>query len=61
MDIQLRNIMQSLANPNKYGENGTDKNHITELGKKNVDIAGANDGIINDDALAIQKKLLKLD
>ena len=53
--------MQSLANPNKYGENGTDKNHITELGKKNVDIAGANDGIINDDALAIQKKLLKLD
>ena len=54
-------IMQSLANPDKYGENGTDKNHITEQGKKNADIAGDNDGITNADALAIQKKLLKLD
>lgn len=54
-------IMQSLANPNKYGENGTDKNHITELGKKNADITGDNDGITNADALAIQKKLLKLE
>lgn len=54
-------IMQSLANPNKYGENGTDKNHITELGKKNADTTGDNDGITNADALAIQKKLLKLE
>ncbi|MBP3267904.1 MAG: MobA/MobL family protein [Ruminococcus sp.] len=54
-------IMQYISNPNKYGENGTDKNHITEQGKKNADIAGENDGITNADALAIQKKLLKLD
>ena len=54
-------IMQSLANPDKYGENGTDEHHITDNGKKNADIAGDNDGITNADALAIQKKLLKLD
>ena len=54
-------IMQSLANPAKYGVNGTDEHHITEQGKKNADIAGNNDGITNADALAIQKKLLKLD
>ena len=54
-------IMQSLANPERFGENGTDKNHITEQGKKNADIAGDNDGITNADALAIQMKLLGLD
>ena len=54
-------IMQYIANPDKYGENGTAKTHITEHGKKNADIAGENDGITNADALAIQKKLLKLD
>ena len=54
-------IMQSLANPNKYGVKGTDDHHITEQGKKNGDIAGENDGITNADALAIQKKLLGLD
>ena len=54
-------IMQSLANPERFGVNGTDENHITEQGKKNADIAGDNDGITNADALAIQKKLLKLD
>lgn len=54
-------IMQSLANPDKYGGNGTAETHITEQGKKNADITGENDGITNADALAIQKKLLKLD
>ena len=54
-------IMQSIANPDKYGEKGTDVNHITEQGSKNADITGENDGITNADALAIQKKLLKLD
>jgi hypothetical protein len=54
-------IMQSLANPAKYGVNGTDENHITEQGKINGDIAGNNDGITNADALAVQKKLLGLD
>ena len=54
-------IMQSIANPAKYGVEGTNENHITEQGKKNADIAGENDGVTNADALAIQKKLLKLD
>jgi len=54
-------IMQSIANPTKFGIEGTDKNHITEQGKKNADIVGENDGVTNADALAIQKKLLKLD
>ena len=53
-------IMQYIANPDKFGVNGTDKNHITEQGKKNADITGKNDGITNADALAIQKKLLGL-
>jgi hypothetical protein len=53
-------IMQFIANPDKYGENGTNEYHITEQGKINADIAGANDGITNSDALEVQKKLLKL-
>jgi hypothetical protein len=44
-------IMQSLANPDKY--------QISEQGEFNSDLNG--DGITNADALAIQKKLLKLD
>ncbi len=51
-------IMQSFANPNKYGINGTDKTHITAQGEKNGDMDG--NGITNADALAIQKDLLKL-
>jgi hypothetical protein len=54
-------IMQSIANPEKYGTDGTNENHISEQGKKNADITGDNDGITNADALTIQKKLLKLD
>ena len=54
-------IMQSIANPAKYGVEGTNENHITEQGKKNADIAGENDGVTNADALAIQQKLLKLE
>ena len=44
-------IMQSIANPSKYS--------ITAQGNFNADTDG--DGITNSDALAIQKKLLKLD
>ena len=51
-------IMQSIANPEKFGINGADNNHITEQGMKNADITGVNDGVTNADALAIQKKLL---
>ncbi|WP_028516392.1 dockerin type I domain-containing protein [Ruminococcus flavefaciens] len=53
-DIVL--IMQSLANPSKYGINGTDENHITEAGNLRADIDG--NGVTNMDALTIQKYLL---
>ena len=52
-------IMQSLANPNKYGENGNDTSHITQQGSVNADVEGEN-GVTVNDALAIQKYLLEL-
>ena len=52
-------IMQALANPNKYGENGTAERHITAQGKANADMNG--DGLTVGDALAIQQKLLGIE
>ncbi|SHM49760.1 dockerin type I repeat-containing protein [Ruminococcus flavefaciens] len=52
-------IMQSLANPNKYGENGTDAQHITKRGIALGDMNG--DGISTLDALSIQRILLGID
>jgi hypothetical protein len=52
-------IMQALANPNKYGENGTSPLHITALGKANADMNG--DGLTVGDAHAIQSILLGLE
>ena len=49
-------IMQSLANPDKYGENGIAELHITEYGKKNGDTDG--DGLTVGDAQRIQLYLL---
>ena len=50
-------IMQSLANPDKYGLNGTDANHITPEGWANADCETAK-GVTTNDALAIQLLLL---
>lgn len=50
-------VMQSLANPDKYGVNK--EKGITYQGIKNADTN--KDGITNIDALNIQRKLLKLD
>ena len=52
-------IMQALANPNKYGIEGTAELHLTEKGKKNADMDG--DGLTVGDAQAIQKILLGLE
>jgi hypothetical protein len=52
-------IMQALANPNKYGENGTAEVHLTAQGKANADMDG--DGLTVGDAQAIQKMLLELE
>ncbi len=49
-------VMQSLANPSKYGIYGTDSSHITIQGTINADIDG--NGLTNADALEIQKILL---
>ncbi|MBP5580024.1 MAG: dockerin type I repeat-containing protein [Ruminococcus sp.] len=51
-------IMQALANPNKYGIDGTAEHHLTEQGKLSGDMDG--DGLTVGDALAIQRKLLGL-
>ncbi len=53
-------IMQSIANPSKFGVTGSDPTHITAQGIINADCAGGGNGITNLDALAIQKYLLKL-
>ena len=51
-------IMQSLANPDKYSENGQAYIHLTTLGKLSADMNG--DGLTVGDAQAIQRKLLGL-
>nr|AEV59480.1 scaffoldin C [Ruminococcus flavefaciens] len=56
-DIVL--TMQSLANPNKYGVNGSDEHHITAVGEANADVDSSSKGVTNGDAAKIQKWLLK--
>ena len=53
-------IMQALANPNKYGINGTAPNHLTEQGQLNGDVDSVSRGLTGGDALKIQKYLLGL-
>ena len=51
-------IMQALANPNKYGEDGTASRHMTSEGRKYADVNG--DGLTVYDAFLIQQYLLGL-
>ena len=51
-------IMQSLANPDKYGVNGSDERHITKQGLANADVSNIGDGVTTGDAQAIQAFLL---
>ena len=53
-------VMQSLANPDKYGLGGTDANAITEQGLSNADVDKTVRGLTSNDALFIQKYLLGL-
>ena len=53
-------IMQSFANPSKYGINGSDSSHITATGNLNADVCNHGDGVTPKDALEIQKYLLQL-
>lgn len=50
-------IMQALANPNKYGLNGSDEHHITKYGIANADVNLQN-GMTVEDALCLQQFLL---
>ena len=51
-------IMQSLANPNKYGIGGSDKKCLTEQGSANADVDTKVKGVTSNDALTIQEFLL---
>lgn len=53
-------IMQSLANPDKYGTSGSDPMHITAQGSENADVDTTSKGLTSNDALEIQKYLLGL-
>lgn len=56
-------IMQSLANPDKYGIDGTDEHHITTKGLEVADVSRPSyeqpDGVTTEDALFIQQYLLR--
>ena len=51
-------VMQSLANPDKYGLTGTDKNHITLDGLERGAVTTGNKSVTTNDALEIQLFLL---
>ncbi len=51
-------IMQYLANPNRFGFEGTDSKHLTEKGADNADVDTSSKGITANDALRIQEYLL---
>lgn len=53
-------IMQVLANGDRYNENGSDPNHITEEGMINADCYDPGSKLTPFDALAVQKYLLHL-
>ena len=53
-------IMQSLANPDKYGVKGTDSKHISAQGLENADVFERGTGVTTSDALEIQKYLLNI-
>ncbi len=53
-------ILQAGANPDKYGESGSDENHITAQGLINADCSGGGDGVTSKDALTIQQFMLGL-
>ncbi len=53
-------ILQSIANPDKYGLGGSDSNSLTEKGYQNSDCNLSRDGVTSMDALYVQQRLLNL-
>ena len=54
-------IMQSIANPDKYGLSGYDTKHLTHQGSLNGDVDKNIVGLTSNDALFIQRCLLNLE
>ncbi len=53
-------ILQVLANPDKFGVNGSDENHITSDGYENADCNLSRDGVTSMDALYVQQSVLNI-
>lgn len=54
-------VMQSISNADKYGIEGSDKDHLTEKGQMNANVyERETSGITPNDALQIQKYLLEM-
>lgn len=53
-------VLQALANPDLYGENGSHANHMTAKGAANADVYQKGTGLTGQDALSIQKYMVKL-
>lgn len=53
-------VLQSLANSDVFGVSGSDANHITNRGAANADVYDNGSGLTSQDALSIQKYLLRL-
>ena len=53
-------IMQSIANPDRYGLRGTEPSAITEKGNLQADVDISTKGVTGNDALKIQKYLLRI-
>ena len=51
-------IMQSLANPSKYGTTGTNEKHLTAEGAELADVSERGNGLTSNDALSVQRYLL---
>ena len=53
-------ILQSIANPDKYGVDGSDEKHITSTGMENADCNLSRNGVTSQDALYVQQAVLKM-
>ncbi|MCR4794898.1 MAG: carbohydrate-binding domain-containing protein [Ruminococcus sp.] len=51
-------VMQSLANPSKYGVTGSSEGHLTQEGADRADVFERGSGLTSSDALSIQRYLL---
>ncbi len=53
-------VLKVISDPGKYGEKGTNATHITVQGAKNADVYERGSGLTSQDAIEIQRYLLKM-